>query len=101
MPFDLQVAVEVGGLTLVRDCTCSLHIRHFLTRGEHREHVVMWPHGPNSVSRFMSEHTMHSSSDSWSFRVLILHRMAELLWRRETYCVNTGWPSYCGGERLY
>lgn len=21
----------------------------------------MWPHGPNSVSRFMSEHTIHSS----------------------------------------
>lgn len=39
-------------------------MRHFLTRGEHSEQVAMWPHGPNRVSLFMSEHTMHSSSDS-------------------------------------
>lgn len=53
-------------LTLVRDWTGSLHIRHFLTLGEHREHVAMCPHGPKSVSRFVSEHTMQSSSDSCS-----------------------------------
>lgn len=47
--------------TLVLDWTCSLQMRHFLTRGEHSEQVAMWPHGPNSVSRFMSEHTIHSS----------------------------------------
>ena len=77
--FRLKSALLPSILTLVRDWTWSLHMRHFLTRGEHREHVAMWPHGPNRVSRFMSEHTMHSSRDSWSFSVLMLHRMAELL----------------------
>lgn len=53
-------------LAFVRDCTGSLHRRHFLTRGEHKEHVATWPQGPNSVSRFVSEHTMQSSNDSCS-----------------------------------
>ena len=52
--------------TLVLDCTVSLHMRHFLTRGEHSEHVATWPHGPNNISRFMSEQTMHSSRPSFS-----------------------------------
>lgn len=39
-------------------------MRHFFTRGEQREQVAMCPQGPNNVSLFMSEHTMHSSSDS-------------------------------------
>lgn len=50
--------------TLVLDCTCSLQMRHFLTRGEQREQVAMCPQGPKRVSLFMSEHTIHSSSDS-------------------------------------
>lgn len=50
--------------TFVLDWTCSLQMRHFLTRGEQREQVAMCPQGPNRVSLFMSEHTMHSSSDS-------------------------------------
>lgn len=45
-------------------------MRHFLTRGEHREQVQIWQHGPNSVSRFMSEQTIHSSKDSWSLRMM-------------------------------
>ena len=53
-------------LTLVLDWTCSLQRRHFFTLGEHREHVQTWPHGPNKVSRFKSEQTMHSSSASCS-----------------------------------
>lgn len=52
------------GITLVLDWTWSLQMRHFFTRGEQREQVAMCPQGPNSVSLFMSEHTMHSSSDS-------------------------------------
>lgn len=55
---------EWGGITLVLDWTWSLQMRHFFTRGEQREQVAMCPQGPNSVSLFMSEHTMHSSSDS-------------------------------------
>lgn len=47
--------------TLVLDWTWSLQMRHFLTRGEQSEQVAMCPHGPNSVSRFISEQTMHSS----------------------------------------
>ena len=39
-------------------------MRHFFTRGEQREQVAMCPQGPNRVSLFMSEHTIHSSSDS-------------------------------------
>lgn len=54
-------------LTLERDCTGSLHIRHFFTLGEHKEHVAIWPQGPKSVSLFMSEHTIHSSSVSLSW----------------------------------
>lgn len=54
-------------LTLDRDCTGSLHIRHFFTLGEHKEHVAIWPQGPKSVSLFMSEHTIHSSSVSLSW----------------------------------
>lgn len=50
--------------TLVLDWTWSLQMRHFLTRGEQREQVAMCPQGPNRVSLFMSEHTIHSSSDS-------------------------------------
>lgn len=50
--------------TLVLDWTCSLQMRHFLTRGEQREQVAMCPQGPNKVSLFMSEQTMHSSRDS-------------------------------------
>lgn len=53
-----------SGITLVLDWTWSLQMRHFFTRGEQREQVAMCPQGPNSVSLFMSEHTMHSSSDS-------------------------------------
>ena len=52
------------GDTLVLDWTWSLQMRHFLTRGEQREQVAMCPQGPNRVSLFMSEHTIHSSSDS-------------------------------------
>lgn len=52
---------EVGFGTLVLDWTCSLQMRHFLTRGEQREQVAIWPQGPKSVSLFISEHTMHSS----------------------------------------
>lgn len=50
--------------TLVLDWTWSLQMRHFLTRGEQREQVAMCPQGPNRVSLFMSEQTIHSSSDS-------------------------------------
>ena len=32
--------------TLVLDCTGSLHMRHFLTRGEQMEQVATWVHGP-------------------------------------------------------
>lgn len=53
-----------GPHTLVLDWTCSLQMRHFLTRGEQREQVAICPQGPNRVSLFMSEHTIHSSSDS-------------------------------------
>lgn len=59
--YSLNVALRAPCTTLVLDWTCSLQMRHFLTRGEHSEQVAMWPHGPNSVSRFMSEHTIHSS----------------------------------------
>jgi len=52
--------------TLVRDWTGSLHSKHFLTRGEQREHVATCPHGPNRVSRLVSEQTMQSSNDSCS-----------------------------------
>jgi len=52
--------------TLVRDWTGSLHSKHFLTRGEHREQVATCPHGPNRVSRFVSEQTIQSSNDSCS-----------------------------------
>lgn len=57
-------------LTLVRDCTGSLQMRHFLTRGEQREQVAMCAQGPNRVSRLRSEQTMHSSRVSWSFRIV-------------------------------
>lgn len=52
---------EAGFYTLVLDWTCSLQMRHFLTRGEQREQVAIWPQGPKSVSLFISEHTIHSS----------------------------------------
>lgn len=55
---------SIASDTLVLDWTWSLQMRHFLTRGEHREQVAMCPQGPNRVSLFMSEHTIHSSSDS-------------------------------------
>lgn len=57
-------------ITLCLDVTGSLHIKHFLTRGEHREQVATWPHGPNNVSLFRSEHTIHSCKDSWSLRII-------------------------------
>lgn len=37
-------------------------MRHFLTRGPHAEQQVTWPQGWNSMSRFASEQTKHSSS---------------------------------------
>lgn len=63
--------------------TVSRQIRHFLTRGAHVSQQHTWPHGwnvaecylwsysilthfhitLNTVSRFRSEHTRHSSSD--------------------------------------
>lgn len=61
---DLRGGWGRGVITLVLDWTWSLQMRHFFTRGEQREQVAMCPQGPNSVSLFMSEHTMHSSSDS-------------------------------------
>lgn len=64
-PTTIVVILKVAP-TLVLDCTVSLHMRHFFTRGEHREQVATWPHGPNSMSRFMSEQTMHSSNPSFS-----------------------------------
>ena len=72
--------LEMLIITFVRDWTGSLHMRHFLTRGEHREQVAMCPHGPNNVSRFMSEQTMHSSRDSGSSCITgMLVRASELL----------------------
>ena len=50
--------------TLVRVAIGSLQTRHFLTRGAQAEQQLTWPHGPKSVSRFMSEQTMHSSAAS-------------------------------------
>ncbi len=66
-------------LTFVLDCTWSLHIRHFLTLGEQREQVAIWPHGPNRVSLFISEQTMHSSSDSCS--MVGMMRRLEFIWQ--------------------
>ena len=63
---DCHLKTRATFLTFVLDCTASLHMRHFLTRDEHKEHVATWPQGPNSISRFMSEQTMHSSSPSFS-----------------------------------
>ena len=57
---------KLAKLTLVLDWTCSLQIKHFFTLGEHNEHVAICPQGPNSVSLFISEQTMHSSKESWS-----------------------------------
>lgn len=71
-----QKAVEV--FTFVLDWTCSLQMRHFFTRGEHREQVAICPHGPNRVSLFISEHTMHSSKVSES--LLIIDGLREPTW---------------------
>lgn len=71
-----QKGVEV--FTFVLDWTCSLQMRHFFTRGEHREHVAICPHGPNRVSLFISEHTMHSSKVSES--LLIIDGLREPTW---------------------
>lgn len=64
--------------TFVLDWTCSLQMRHFLTLGEHREQVAMCPHGPNKVSLFISEHTIHSSNVSES--LLIIEGLREPTW---------------------
>ena len=72
--------------TFVLDCTCSLHSRHFFTLGEHREHVAMWPHGPNKVSLFKSEHTIHSSNASCSLRIRATFDAAPGLERKRKYC---------------
>jgi hypothetical protein len=48
-------------ITLILPTTGSRQTRHFLTRGEHTEQQATCPHGLNSVSRFRSEHTRHSS----------------------------------------
>lgn len=48
-------------ITLILPTTGSRHTRHFLTRGEHTEQQATCPQGLNSVSRFRSEHTRHSS----------------------------------------
>lgn len=53
-------------------------MRHFFTRGEHKEHVAMWPQGPKRVSLFMSEHTIHSSKVSES--LLIIDGLREPTW---------------------
>lgn len=53
-------------------------MRHFLTRGEHKEQVAMCPHGPKRVSLFMSEHTIHSSKVSES--LLIIEGLREPTW---------------------
>ena len=53
--------------TLDRETTGSLHSRHFFTREAQLEQVTMCPHGINSVSRFLSEQTIHSVKFvSWS-----------------------------------
>lgn len=74
--------------TLVLDWTCSLQMRHFLTRGEQREQVAMCPQGPNRVSLFMSEHTIHSSSDSMLLFRDGLRVPTWLLKMRNTVCVR-------------
>ena len=54
-------------LTFDRSWTCSLHNRHFLTREAQMRQVTTCPHGPNTVSRLLSEHTIHSVRfASWS-----------------------------------
>lgn len=53
-------------------------MRHFLTRGEHKEQVAMCPQGPKRVSLFMSEHTIHSSKVSES--LLIIEGLREPTW---------------------
>lgn len=52
--------------TSARVCTISLHSRHLLHRVPHSLHTAMWPHGPNTMLRFWSLHTMHSSSNGSS-----------------------------------
>lgn len=53
-------------------------MRHFLTRGEHKEQVAICPHGPKRVSLFISEHTIHSSKVSES--LLIIEGLREPTW---------------------
>ena len=51
----------------------SLHMRHFLQRLAHTLQATIWLHGWNSMSRLLSEQTMHSSRIScWFFITAIL-----------------------------
>lgn len=41
-------------------------MKHFFTLGAQSEHVAICPHGPNKVSRLLSEQTIHSVNESGS-----------------------------------
>jgi len=92
--------------TLVRDWTGSLHSKHFFTLGEQREHVATCPHGPNKVSRFVSEQTMQSSNDSCSEwtrpptpALAPLHHINTSIWqllRKQTDNIHVWWVLWRG-----